>query len=197
MKIARSRFVGLFSTILLFVSTHASALTVGIDGNAVGTHDELLWTLQTLGHTVVEDGSTAIDVFINAAGSTSSYDLNDSVNLGIGFIQIGNWNPTWTPSSHHYDPVGPYNLQIDNSHAITAGLDATWSEMGFHNNNSDWNPTDLPKGYLGWDADASHQSIISSTSVYSHTRVVTAEDLGSYRAVYIGIEAFGHRCRRQ
>lgn len=184
----------IFALAIVMSSTYAHALTVGIQGGNNGTHNELLYTLTQLGYNVVDNGYTNVDVFISASGNSSSYSLANSTNYGIGYIKIGDWGANWTSNSFHYDPVGPYGLKIDSfAHPLTTGLDTTWNEYGFHYNNSSWNPSDLPKGYLGWTTDLSLDSIVSSTSVYVHDDVVTAKDMGNYNAVYIGFEAFGHQ----
>ena len=190
LRILKAALAGL----VLSVSGFANAgLIVGVayPGGSTGTYDELSWTLNQLGHTITNDYTLA-DVVINASGNNGFGNLAYFDSNNIGYIQIGDWHLDWTPNGAHYDAVGPYTLEIDTSHAITTGLAQSWTEFGFHNNNSGWNPTDSPKGYLGWDTDLTNSSLIKSTSVFSHDRVVTAKDMGNYNAVYLGVEAFGH-----
>ncbi len=189
-KFLKASLAGLLFTL----SSAANAgLIVGVaaPSGVSGTYNELTWTLGQLGYAVTNDFTLA-DVVINASGNNGFGNLPYFAANGIGYIQIGDWHLDWTPNSYRYDATGPYTLQIDNSHAITTGLDLSWTEFGFHNNNSSWNPNDLAQGYLGWDTNLTHQSIIKSTSIYSHDRVVTAYDMGNYNAVYLGVEAFGH-----
>jgi hypothetical protein len=173
-----------------------AACTVAImadDGSGPNEITELHNTLDEFGIGWVDVMSTTeaynagANVLIDryAAFNLPYSAIDNWLNDGLGYIELGDW-PDWFSDSWEGQPAGtPLSLSVaDASHPLADGLPPTWTGLGF------W-AYDWVSDAVGWVDDIAYPNIVEGQYATPHERVVSFEEYGTGRAVYIGLNTYG------
>jgi len=169
-----------------------SHIKIGVINGTSIEKDELHNTLSEFGFSYVDvnnDGEATAaecDVVIGYQGEVMGWpksNISDWLNAGKGFIQVSDW-PNWFPNTWTSIPEhSTVTLTLISSHPITEGLPDSWTATGF------WYYDTSPVDYVAWCTNATLPNI---ANVDGHDRAVTAEEVGSGRAVFLGFNVFGY-----
>jgi uncharacterized repeat protein (TIGR01451 family) len=139
--------------------------------------------------TVAEAEAAGADVIIGNIGLFLNVaDVNNYVNNGGGFIQIGDWVDFF---ANDYEAIGEgtsVTVTVDNAaHPVCQGLPGSWTTRGL------WSYGYGSYDYVGWVTDTSKPSIASvqADGYDLHYRGVSATYLGAGKAVYLGFNVYG------
>jgi PKD repeat protein len=107
------------------------------------------------------------------------------LNAGNGYIEMGDWG-YWFPESYESVTGGtPLSITVaDSSHPLVQGLPGAWSGLGYYV--YDWDQNGL--GYVN---DINYPNIIEAQYSTLRERVVSAQEYGTGRAVYLGFNVYG------
>ena len=138
-----------------------------------------------LTETQVADADVLIDRY--GAANPPIADINAWLGEGKGYIHLGDW-PDLFPVDWESQPAGtPLTLTVvDNAHPLMAGLPSSWTGLGF------W-AYDWTENALGWTTDGSLPNLLQGQYPGSilRDRVVSYEEIGAGRAVFIGVNTYG------
>jgi hypothetical protein len=139
--------------------------------------------------TLTETQAANADVLIDRYGAANLplADINTWLGEGNGYIQLGDW-PDLFPLDWESQPAGtPLTLTVvDNAHPLMAGLSSSWTGLGF------W-AYDWTENALSWTTDGSLPNLLQGQYPGSilRDRVVSYEEIGAGRAVFIGLNTYG------
>ncbi len=169
-----------------------SQIKIGVIYGTSIEKDELHNTLSEFGFSYVDinnDGEATAaecDVVIGYQGELMGWpksNISDWLNAGKGFIQVSDW-PDWFPNTWTDIPEhSTVTLTLISPHPITEGLPDSWTATGF------WYYDTSSVDYVAWCTNATLPNI---ANVDGHDRAVTAEEVGSGRAVFLGFNVFGY-----
>lgn len=169
-----------------------SQIKIGVINGTNVEKTELHDTLTEFGFSYIDvnnDGEAAAaecDVVIGYQSEATDWPKSNISNwllAGKGFIQISDW-PNWFPNSWTAIPEhSTVALNLISPHPITQDLPSSWTATGF------WY-YDVPgSDYLAWCTNATLPNI---ANVGGHDRAVTAQEVGTGRAVFLGFNVYGY-----
>lgn len=172
---------------LAFTGIANAGVVYVASGSISPERTQLIATLEGFGLTVINGTSTtAGDLVISTTGASGSSPSAASVASGVNYIQLSDHGSdviTNTWSSVTEGALGTFH--VDSAHAITAGLDSSWTETGF------WAYGIPSTDFLGWSTDTALTSLVSESTLVGESRLVVANEIGAGRAVYVGFNSYG------
>ncbi len=169
-----------------------SQIMIGVTNGTDVEKDELHDTLSEFGFSYVdvnnvgEATAAECDAVIGYQGEGYAWthtEIGNWLNTGKGFIQISDW-PEWFPNSWvSITEHSNVTVTLASPHLITEGLPDSWTATGF------WYYGFDMEDYVAWCTNATLPNI---ANVDGHDRVVTVQEVGSGRAVFLGFNVFGY-----
>jgi chaperonin cofactor prefoldin len=180
------------AAIFPFDTLDLSQTKIGVTNSTNVEKDQLHDTLAEFGFSYVDVNNDAeataaeCDVVIGYQSESVNWPVSNISNwllAGKGFIHISDW-PLWFPDTYTSIPEhSNVTLTLVSRHIITDGLPSSWTATGF------WYYGSVGADYLAWCTNA---TLPNMANVDGQDRVVTAQEVGPGRAVFLGFNVFGN-----